>query len=60
MKEVWLGKRLLLRIGEPILTTGKTVDEVHRLGAEAVATLLPVYTDPSGRKPLRRWLTGLF
>jgi 1-acyl-sn-glycerol-3-phosphate acyltransferase len=60
MKEVWLGKRLVLRIGEPILTTGKTVDEVHRLGEEAVAALLPVYTEPSGRKPLRRWLTGLF
>jgi 1-acyl-sn-glycerol-3-phosphate acyltransferase len=45
MKEVWLGKRLLLRIGETIVTTGKTVDEVHRLGEEAVTALLPVYTE---------------
>ncbi len=60
MKEVWLGKRLLLRIGETIVTTGRTVDEVHRLGEEAVTALLPVYTEPAGRKPLRRWLTGLF
>lgn len=60
MKEVWLGKRLQLRIGEPISTRGKTVEEVHRLGEEAVAALLPVYVDPPGRKPLRRWLTGLF
>src|SRR5438132_3529840 len=60
MKEVWLGKRLLLKVGQPILTTGKTIDEVHRLGEEAIASLLPVYVEPSGRKPLRRWLTSLF
>ncbi len=60
MKEVWAGKRLFVRIGEPISTSGKTVDDVHRLGQEAVAALLPSYQEPSGRKPLRRWLTGLF
>jgi 1-acyl-sn-glycerol-3-phosphate acyltransferase len=60
MKELWLGKRLVVRIGAPIPITGKTVDEVHQLGEEAVAALVPAYEEPRGRKPLRRWLTGLF
>ncbi len=60
MKELWLGKRLLIRIGAPIPTTGNTVDEVLRLGEAAVAGLVPAYHEPRGRKPLRRWLTGLF
>jgi 1-acyl-sn-glycerol-3-phosphate acyltransferase len=59
-KDVWLGKKVCVFIGEPILPAGKTVDEIHRDGAEAVARLLPAYQDPSGPKPLRRWLTGLF
>ena len=60
MKDIWLGKRLCVRIGEPISTAGKSVDEVHRLGQDAVTGLLPQYTETAGRKPLRRWLTGLF
>jgi 1-acyl-sn-glycerol-3-phosphate acyltransferase len=60
MKELWLGKRLVIRIGEPILTTGKTVDEVLDSGEKAVNALLPKYVEPPGSKPLRRWLTGLF
>lgn len=60
MKDLWLGKRLSMRIGPPIETKGKTVDEVHRLGEQAVTDVLPPYVEPSGPKPLRRWLTGLF
>jgi 1-acyl-sn-glycerol-3-phosphate acyltransferase len=60
MKDLWLSKRLFVRIGAPISTLGKTVDEVHALGERAVAELLPDYREPTGRKPLRRWLTGLF
>jgi 1-acyl-sn-glycerol-3-phosphate acyltransferase len=60
MKEIWAGKRLFVRIGQAIPTAGKTVDEVHRQGQDAVTALLPGYQEPSGRKPLRRWLTGLF
>jgi 1-acyl-sn-glycerol-3-phosphate acyltransferase len=59
-KDIWLGKRIGVFIGEPIQAVGKTVDEMHRSGAEAVARLLPPYQEPSGAKPLRRWLTGLF
>ncbi len=60
MKDLWLGKRLRVAIGEPISTTGHTVDEVVTLGQDAVAALLPPYVDSGGRQPLRRWLTGLF
>jgi 1-acyl-sn-glycerol-3-phosphate acyltransferase len=60
MREVWLGKRLVVRIGEPIPAEGKTVDEMLDAGEKAVASLVPQYVEPTGRKPLRRWLTGLF
>ena len=59
-KDLWLGKKIEVFIGEPISPAGKTVDEVVSLGAEAVGRLLPAYVEPPGRKPLRRWLTGLF
>jgi 1-acyl-sn-glycerol-3-phosphate acyltransferase len=59
-KDVWLGKRIRVFIGEPIPAAGRTVEEVHRLGEAAVAALLPQYREPAGRKLLRRWLTGLF
>ena len=60
VKDVWLGKRVVVNIGEPIASSGRTVDQMVQLGAEAVAKLLPEYREPSGPKPLRRWLTGLF
>ena len=60
MKEIWLGKRLYVRVGEPIATAGKTADEVRTLGEQAVAAALPSYVEPTGPRPLRRWLTGLF
>jgi 1-acyl-sn-glycerol-3-phosphate acyltransferase len=59
-KDVWLGKRIRVLIGEPIPVAGRTVEEVQRLGEAAVAALLPEYREPSGPKLLRRWLTGLF
>lgn len=60
MRDIWLGKRLVVRIGGPIPTAGMSVDEVHRLGEQAVASLLPSYVEPTGPRPLRRWLTALF
>jgi len=59
-KDVWLGKRIRVYIGEPIQPQGKTVDALVALGHQAVAALLPVYREPAGAKLLRRWLTGLF
>lgn len=60
MKDLWLGKRLYVNIGPPIDPKGRSVEEVHQLGEEAVKALLPPYVEPKGAKPLRRWLTGLF
>jgi 1-acyl-sn-glycerol-3-phosphate acyltransferase len=59
-QDVWLGKRIRVFVGDPIATAGLSVEEVHRLGEEAVARLLPGYVEPKGPKLLRRWLTGLF
>jgi len=59
-KDLWLGRTIALRVGAPIPSDGRTVDEVFELGKKAVAELLPPYREPSGRKPLRVWLTGLF
>jgi len=59
-KDVWLGKRIRVFIGEPLPPAGKTVDEMHDLGEKGVAALLPEYVEPRGPKLLRRWLTGLF
>ena len=60
MKDLWLGKRLVVRIGAPIPTTGKTVDQVLTLGEDGVSKLIVRFVESDGRKPLRRWLTGLF
>jgi len=60
MKELWLGKRLVVRIGDPVPAAGQTVDQVLEAGEKAVAGLVPPYVEPAGSKPLRRWLTGLF
>lgn len=60
MKDVWLGKRVCVRIGVPIATTGKTIDEILESGTAAVMKVMPFYEEPPGAKPLRRWLTGLF
>ncbi len=59
-KELWLGKRITVRVGPAIDPQGHTPDSLT-LHAEAVLrALLPAYQEPPGVKPLRRWLTGLF
>ena len=60
MKELWLGKRLMVSIGEPIPSTSRTVEQMLEAGEKAVAALVPEYIEPAGPKPLRRWLTGIF
>jgi 1-acyl-sn-glycerol-3-phosphate acyltransferase len=59
-KDLWLGKTIALRVGDPIPSKDRTVEEVLALGEQAVAELLPPYREPPGRKLLRVWLTGLF
>ena len=59
-RELWVGKRVQIAIGEPIAPAGHSADSLTRLSQERVAALLPGYEQPTGRKPLRRWLTNLF
>jgi len=58
-KDLWLRKRIELRVGAPIATDELTVDELVNLARERVAELLPVYVEPPGWKPFRRRLTRL-
>jgi 1-acyl-sn-glycerol-3-phosphate acyltransferase len=58
-KDLWLGKKIELRIGSEIETTGLEVDELVKVARDRVEELLPRYVEPSGRKPFRRLLTRL-
>jgi 1-acyl-sn-glycerol-3-phosphate acyltransferase len=58
-KDLWLRKRIELRIGEPIETDGRQVDELVEVARDRVRQLLPAYIEPPGWKPLRRLLTRL-
>jgi 1-acyl-sn-glycerol-3-phosphate acyltransferase len=58
-KDLWLRKRIELRVGGPIATGGLSVDELVPLARDRVAELLPPYVEPPGWKPLRRRLTRL-
>ena len=58
-KDLWLRKRIELRVGAPIASDGLTVDELVELARGRVAGLLPAYVEPPGWKPFRRRLTRL-
>lgn len=58
-KDLWLRKKILVLIGEPIRTDGLTVDEVVVAGRSRLSALLPAYRDPRGPRFLRAWLTDL-
>jgi 1-acyl-sn-glycerol-3-phosphate acyltransferase len=58
-KDLWLRKRIELRVGVPIATEGLTVDELVDVSRERVAGLLRQYVEPPGWKPFRRRLTRL-
>jgi 1-acyl-sn-glycerol-3-phosphate acyltransferase len=58
-KELWLRKRIRVIVGEPLEPDGRDADAMYEAGAAALRALLPRYSDPGGRKPLRRFLTNL-
>ncbi|MDQ6922202.1 MAG: 1-acyl-sn-glycerol-3-phosphate acyltransferase [Candidatus Dormibacteraeota bacterium] len=58
-KDLWLRKQIELRIGEPIESDGRTVDELVELARERLRQLLPAYSERPGWKPFRRLLTRL-
>jgi 1-acyl-sn-glycerol-3-phosphate acyltransferase len=59
-KDLWFRKRIRVVIGQPIPTAGQDAEGLTELAFERMRQLMPVYSDPGGRKPLRRWLTHLF
>jgi len=59
-KDLWLRKKILVFVGEPIDPTGMTVEQLVVEGRERLAALLPAYRDPRGPRLLRRRLTTLF
>jgi len=59
-KDVWLWKKIHVRIGRAIPSEGRTVDELVALGHDQLVSLIPPYTEPGGIKLLRRFLTTLF
>jgi 1-acyl-sn-glycerol-3-phosphate acyltransferase len=58
-KDLWLRKKILVFIGEPISPAGKSVDDLVIEGRAALEALLPAYRDPRGPRLLRRRLTNL-
>jgi 1-acyl-sn-glycerol-3-phosphate acyltransferase len=59
-KDLWLRKRIELRVGALIPTTGLDVEDLVQLAHRQLAELLPAYVELPGWKPLRRRLTRLF
>ena len=59
-KDLWLRKRIELRVGALIPTAGLDVDDLVHVARQRLGELLPAYVEPAGWKPLRRRLTRLF
>ena len=59
-KDLWFRKRVRVAIGEPIPTAGQYPDALTEIAFARMSELLPAYTEPSGRKLLRKQLTHLF
>jgi 1-acyl-sn-glycerol-3-phosphate acyltransferase len=59
-KDLWFRKRIRVVIGKPLLPAGKDPATLTQEGQERVAQLMPAYSEPPGRKLLRRQLTHLF
>lgn len=58
-KDLWLRKTIRVVIGEPIDPRGRDVDALVALARERLQALLPGYQEPTGPKPLRKFLTRL-
>ena len=59
-KDLWLGKRIRVVIGEPLKTAGQDSDSLTAAAFERMKALMPAYRDQPGRKWLRKKLTNLF
>lgn len=59
-KDLWFRKRIRVIIGNAIPTAGADPTELTDLAFQQMKAMLPAYTEPPGRKLLRRQLTHLF
>jgi 1-acyl-sn-glycerol-3-phosphate acyltransferase len=59
-KDLWFRKRIRVIIGKVISPAGHGPASLTETGFQSVRGLLPAYTEPKGRKLLRRQLTNLF
>jgi 1-acyl-sn-glycerol-3-phosphate acyltransferase len=53
-KDLWLRKRIQMRVGEPIDSGGDNPDVVFELATKRLKDLVPPYAEPAGPKLLRR------
>jgi 1-acyl-sn-glycerol-3-phosphate acyltransferase len=59
-KDLWFRKRIKVVIGPPLQTAGQDPTALTDLAFRKLNEILPAYSEPPGRKPLRRFLTNLF
>jgi 1-acyl-sn-glycerol-3-phosphate acyltransferase len=59
-KDLWFRKPIRVVIGKALLPTGHDPASLTQEGQKRVAELMPAYSDPPGRRLLRRQLTHLF
>src|SRR4030088_3598591 len=59
-KDLWFRKRIRVIIGKPLLPESQTPETLTDAAFRGIAELMPNYTEPPGRKFLRRQLTNLF
>ena len=59
-KDVWFRKTLKVFVGAPIPAAGQEPAGLTSLAFERMRELVPPYSEPSGPKLLRRYLTHLF
>jgi 1-acyl-sn-glycerol-3-phosphate acyltransferase len=59
-QDLWLRKTVRMIVGEPIDTSGHTVESLVALAEQRVRDILPPYADPGGTKLFRKQLTKLF
>ena len=59
-KDLWFRKRIEVVVGKPLPTSGQDPAVLTDLAFDRMREMLPVYTEPPGRKLLRNRLTHLF
>jgi 1-acyl-sn-glycerol-3-phosphate acyltransferase len=59
-KDLWFRKRINVIIGKPLTPEGQDPESLTAAASRRIKDLMPKYTEPAGRKLLRRQLTNLF